>query len=172
MRLRTVLSLAVVFILVATVSFGQKRTEKISVVLTESEYFVGQCEGFEVWTDFVALFSWTDLYDKNGQWVKTNQRYRVLGESLYYNSENHDRSILGGPGEIDRAQFWAATGVIKGGGLSWKVKVPGYGLIWAETGTLVWQCDPYTFANCVLVSNTGHNQFLDQDLAALCNYLK
>jgi len=50
--------------------------------------------------------------------------------------------------------------------------VPGYGLIWAETGQFVLQCDPYTFANCQLVFNAGHNQFWDQDLAALCDFLK
>jgi hypothetical protein len=172
MSVRKVLVLAVVFLLVGTVSFGQKRTERISVVVTESENVVGQCEGFEIWDDAVALLSWTDLYNKNGQWVKTNQHYRILGETLYYNSEDPSRSVLGGPGEVEHEQFFAATGVLKADGLSWKIKVPGYGLIWAETGAMVWQCDPYTFANCVLVSNTGHNQFVDEDLAALCNYLK
>jgi hypothetical protein len=65
-----------------------------------------------------------------------------------------------------------AAGVEKVSGLLYKVRVPGYGPIFMETGALVYQCEPWTWENCVLVSNAGHNQFADQDLAALCEYLK
>ena len=77
-----------------------------------------------------------------------------------------------GPGELENAHYDAASGIISVHGLSWKVRVPGYGLLWGETGNLVQQCDPHTFENCEVVSNVGHNQYMGQDPAALCDYLK
>ena len=175
MKLRAVLAFAVVFALAGTVGFGdsQRRTVKGSFgPFAETGAVVGQCDGFEVWADWVALITWVDVLDKDGQWVRSTQHYKVLGESHYYNSEDPDRVVAGGPGETENMNLDAASGVFYVHGLSWKARVPGYGLIWGETGNFVAQCDPYTFQNCEVASNTGHNQYNDQDLAALCDYLK
>jgi hypothetical protein len=73
---------------------------------------------------------------------------------------------------VDDLQFDPATGSFRESGLGWKVRIPGHGVIFAETGTSVYQCDPQTSANCVLVSNVGFNQLADGDVAALCDDLK
>ena len=96
----------------------------------------------------------------------------VAPRSTYYNSEHPERAVAGGPGEVENSHFDPTTGLVSFHGLSWKVRIPGYGLIFGETGSAVFQCDPSTFQNCELVSNVGHNQFVDSDLAALCDYLK
>jgi hypothetical protein len=172
MSARKLLSFAVMFLLVATVSFGQKRTEKGSVVISAEGVFVAQCEGFQVLTDYVGLFSWADLFDKNGQWVKENSRFRLIGDSIYYNSKDATKSLPAGPGEAENDHFVAATGVWRFSGIVFKIKLPGHGLIFVETGETVYQCDPYTWTNCVPVKNTGHNLWVDGDVAALCDHLK
>ena len=115
MKLRAVLAFAVVFALAGTVGFGdsQRRTVKGSFgPFAETGFVVGQCDGFEVWSDWVALITWVDVLDKDGQWVRSTQHYKVLGESLYYNSEDPDRVVAGGPGENENANFDAASGVL------------------------------------------------------------
>ena len=45
-------------------------------------------------------------------------------------------------------------------------------MVFAETGQRVIRCDPVTFQNCEVVRNTGQNQYMDGDVAALCDFLK
>ena len=172
MRVRTILACTLMFIMVATVGFGQGRTERGTVPYSETGFLVGECDGFQILVDWSGLFTFVDLYDKDGMWVRSVAHERVLGQGVYYNSENPAKSVLGGPGEGVTVRWDPATGRRYGSGMSWKVKVPGYGLIFAESGLHVFQCEPYTFRNCELVSNVGHNQFRDPDLAALCDYLR
>jgi hypothetical protein len=73
--------------------------------------------------------------------------------------------VTGGPAEAENARF--VGGYLYLSGPSWKIRVPGYGLIFAETGRGVKDLQTGEF-----VFNSGHNQFLEQDLAALCAYLK
>lgn len=172
MRLHRVLALVAVVMLLATVSFGQKRTEKGSLESSGTD-LVGQCEGFNVLTDYFFRMIWINHFDKNGELLRTRYQWKIIGESVYYNSEDLNKAVTGGPGEVSNQSFDPATGQIRVTGIVYKVKIPGYGLVFAETGALVWQCDdPYTFTNCVMVSNTGHNQYAEGDVAALCDYLK
>lgn len=171
MNLPKVLSLVVVSILVATVSLAQNRVLKGSFEDFGSDV-IGQCEGFEVVTDYVYKWVWIDLLDKNGQWVKERVHFKVIGESIYYNSENLSKSVIGGPGEGQSLIMDPVTGEIHAAGPAIKVRVPGYGPIFYENGLSTWQCEPYTFANCVRLTDTGFNQWDDKDLAAICNYLK
>ena len=173
MKLHRLLTFAAAFILLGSVAFGEskRRTEKGSFSNAVTGFVVGQCDGFQILADWVFQLSWVDLYDKSGQFVQEIDHYRVLGQTVYYNSEDPTKAVFGGPGESEQSQYDGATGMIYGHGAIWKIKVPGYGVIFAETGTYILQCDPYTFSNCELVSNTGHNQFWDNDLAAVCDYL-
>jgi hypothetical protein len=174
MMRRCVLGVGIALLVAGSVTFGQsqRRTQKFSVQGSYTNFLVGQCDGFEIWSDWVELLTWVDRVDKNGQFAQEVGREKLLGQSLYYNSTNFDKAVAGGPGEAANFRWDAKTGRVYNSAVSWKVTVPGYGIIFAETGATVYQCDPYTFENCQLVSNTGHNQFIDEDLAALCDYLK
>jgi len=159
------------FAAMVSVSFGAQRMQKSSIIFSATEN-LGQCQGFSVMTDYVTKFTALDFFDKDGNWLKGKTQYRILGESVYYNSANPTKAVSGGPGEVAN-QFWDLTaGEIRVSGLIYKVRIPGYGPIYYETGELVWQCDPGTFSNCSVVSNTGHNQSVEGDVAALCEYLK
>jgi hypothetical protein len=168
MKQRSVV-VAVILLLMSSVAFSQdnRRTEKFSIPVTVTASLVGQCGNFDVLSDWVALLSGTVLYDKSGVAVQTIQHYRLIGESIYYNSANPAKAVNGGPAEHELDKIDVTTGIVYVSGLSFKIRVPGYGLIFAETGRYIF--DENTGQ---VLFNSGHNQFLDQDLAALCNYLK
>jgi hypothetical protein len=164
-----VVTVVFVLLLMSSVAFSQVngRTEKFAFPVTQTGVLVGSCGNFNVLTDFVALISGTIVYDKSGAAVQTIRHFRIIGESIYYNSANPDKAVLGGPGENEQQKFDWAAGTVSLSGPSYKIRVPGYGLIFAETGHAVVDLTTEQF-----LFNSGHNQFVDQDLAALCNYLK
>ena len=145
----------------------KRRTEKVRFQDTVAGFVVGQCQGFDVLADWTALLTATIVYDKSGQVVQQIQSYRVIGEDRYYNSANPNKEVNGGPGENEESRLDAATGLIFFSGLSWKIRLPGYGLIFEETGHMVLDTTTGQW-----LSDAGHNRSVDQDLAALCNYLK
>jgi hypothetical protein len=62
-----------------------------------AQYSIGRVWGnFDVLTDFAALMSSsTIVYEKSGVAVQTIQYFRLIGESIYYNSANPEKSVLG-----------------------------------------------------------------------------
>ena len=92
--------------------------------------------------------------------------------SVYYNASDLEKAVAGGPMQLANERYDPATGLVKGTGPTFRVHVPGYGIIFSENGSYAWQCEPYTFANCQLVRNVGPNQFAEQDLFELCDYLR
>lgn len=173
MKLRRVCSLAAVCLLVGGlgVGYGQSRTERGSDSFPVVGLLIGSCGDFEIWSDFVVTMSWMNRYDRSGQWMQQNLRIRI-GPRVYYNASNPEKVVAGGPSELANERWDPATGIVKGTGPTNKVHVPGYGNIFSENGSYTWQCEPVTFANCQLVRNVGPNQFAEQDLAELCDYLR
>jgi hypothetical protein len=157
---RNVVALLVVLLLIGSVGFSesQRRTEKFYIPLPPATgLFIGSCGSFDILSEGTALMTGTNVYDKSGQFVMQIMHFRVIGESLYYNSTNKAKAVAGGPGEGEIQRFDAATGLVYGSGPSWKVRVPGYGLIWAETGHFVYDTNTGEF-----VFNSAHNQFIDR----------
>ena len=169
MRQRSVFAVGVVLLLVSSVAFSQdnRRTEKFAIPVTEVGIVVGNCGNFDVLNDYAALLSGTIVYDKSGLSVQMIQHYRLIGEDIYYNSTNPAKSVLGGPAEHELDRLDLTTGIVYVSGPSFRVRVPGYGVLFYETGHLVF--DENTGQ---VLFNSGHNQFYGQDLTALCNYLK
>lgn len=165
--------IATMLTLVAGAGFGEPRAERYTSIIDAVAYPIGECEGFEVWSDWLAMYSVVARVDGDGDFVQSVEHIRVLGETLYYNSTDFEKSISGGPGEVENTVWIAATGEIHvDSGMVFKVKVPGHGMIFAESGRSVIQCDPYTFQNCHLVTSAGWNDFWDPHLDALCDYLQ
>ncbi len=169
MKKSVLIAASVTLLLMSSVAFGQdkRRTEKFAFPYNQTGFFVGQCGTFDVLTDFTSLITGINVYDKSGQFVELIQHIRVIGESRYYNSTDPAKEVLGGPGERENDRFDAATGLIYVSGPVFKIRIPGYGLIFAETGHAVIDANTGQF-----LFNSGHNQWADQDLAAVCNYLK
>ena len=172
MKHRCVLGVAIAIMIAGslTLAQGQGRIEKFGIGPEAAVGFmVGHCAdgNFDVLTDYVVLITGTIRYDKSGQYITDRYQVKLIGESVYYNSTDPEKSVPGGPGEVENHRFDSKTGLYTGAGLSFKVRIPGYGLIFAETGHFV-----YDYSAGENVFNSGHNQFMDQDLAALCKYLK
>jgi len=129
---------------------------------------IGTCDGFDILSDWSALQQLTLHYDKDGNLVREGFHYRLLGQSRYYNSTDPSVGVLGGPGEVNPGSFDFVNNTLVSSGDSWKIKLPGYGTIFHETGRTVFDMStsPWT-----IVRDTGHNQFNDQDFAALCEAL-
>jgi hypothetical protein len=172
MMRRCVIGVGIAILIAGSVTFAQTqgRTEHYSIgPIADQGYPVGHCADgdFDVLTDYVFLMTGVVRYDKSGQPVADRYQFKLLGESVYYNSTDPEKSVPGGPGEVENKRLDPKTGYWAGSGLSFKIRIPGYGLIFAETGHFVYDASAGEF-----VFQSGHNQFADQDLAALCDYLK
>jgi len=169
-----VVAATIVFLVMGSSTFGegQGRTVKVSFIDTVTAGPQAQCDGFQIWADWVAQYTLIMHLDDAGNLLRQNNLYRVLGESIYYNSTDPAKAVSGGPGEVQPQSVNSVTGVIMFQGLGWKIRIPGAGIILAETGVTVLQCEPYTFANCVVVRDAGWNQVNTGDWAAVCNYLQ
>ena len=128
--------------------------------------------------DFLLLNDWqysihdAMLLDQNGQPKQLVENLKVVMDVIY-NSKT-GKSVAAGPGESEQLRLLFENGLPvthRWSGLLFKVTVPGYGLIVAESGRATWQWDPLGGSHWV-ISNSGHNQWVDRDLAALCEYLK
>jgi hypothetical protein len=169
MRVQRVLAVAVVFLFLLGLGFGQThgRTEHVEKYTIEVEgQDLGSCGDFNVWTDYVVLVHEVWLFDKDGQPVKAVNRYKAIGQSLYYNSNDRDLFLLGAPGETEIDHIDVEDGTISITGIPFKIRVPGYGPIYYETGRVILDLNTGEWLN-----NTGHNQFVDQDLEAVCKCL-
>ncbi len=168
MKAQRVLAVAVMFLFLAGLGFGQTqgRTEHYSFPVSVVGQDLGSCGDFNVLTDYTVIVRGTVVFDKEGQARKEFLKAKVIGQSIYYNSNDPDLFLIGGPGEleIDHFNFEKETAFLSG--LMWKIKVPGYGWIYMETGRLVWDINTGE-----ILSNTAHNQFFDEDLEAVCNAL-
>ncbi len=107
MGTQRVLAVAVVFLFLVGLGFGQsqRRTEPFEYTVAETEVLVCNCGGFDVLEDYVVLIRGTLLYDKDGELVKEVHVARLIGQDRFYNSNDPDLFVLGGPGEVETARF-------------------------------------------------------------------
>jgi hypothetical protein len=128
------------------------------------------CGDFEVIfdeTDIVVAV--TDHYDRSGALVVRQTHVTILGRSVYFNSTDPSKRVEGVPGERENNRIFFADGEVS----KWylhgpynMITVPGYGRILAETGTFIFD------ESGDLIFNSGLNQLMEGDTAALCNYLR
>jgi hypothetical protein len=168
MRLQRVLAVAVVFLFLVSLGFGQTkgRTEHYKYTIEVEGQDLGSCGGFNVFSDYVVLVHEVWLLDKEGQPVRAVNRYKSIGEAIYYNSNDPELFLQGGPGEIEIDRIDLREGTLSISGIPIKIRVPGYGAIFYETGHIVIDLNTGE-----MLSNTGHNQVVDADLEALCKCL-
>ena len=83
------------------------------------------------------------LLDQNGQPKQLVENLKLTLD-VYRNSETQ-KSLSAGPGESEEMRMLFENGLPvthRWSGLLFKVTVPGYGLIVAESGRATWQWDP------------------------------
>jgi hypothetical protein len=174
MRVQRVLAAAVVLLFLVSLGFGQTqgRVEPYRFTVTDTAIFLGSCsEGFDIYYDDVALLHGQVRFDNDGNPVEEVFHIKILGETIYYNSTDSEKSVLGGPGENQVARIiYLEDGTVAVellSGLAYKVVLKGYGPAFFHTGHKI--IDPQTGE---ILFDAGPDQALTEDFAALCNALK
>ncbi len=107
MGVQRVFAVAVVFLFLVSLGYGQTqgRTEHYKYTIDVAGQNLGSCGGFDVLTDYVVLVHEVWLLDKEGQPVKAVNRYKGIGQSIYYSSKDNPTDpelfLVGGPGETE-----------------------------------------------------------------------
>jgi hypothetical protein len=177
---RCVLGVAIAILVAGSVVFVQAQGRAIQSRWTEQvvgSVFV-DCQtlgvgDFQVLNDYTASHHVMLLLDKDGALTQGIQNITYPVDE-YYNSKDTTRSkvLYGGPGENWEYRALFENGEMvsyKISGNLWKIRVPGYGVVFAGQGRAVYEWDPATNA-WVKVFNSGPTP-TDADRVALCNAL-
>jgi hypothetical protein len=169
MTIQRVFMIVVALLMLVSLGFGEDRTAQVNYNVPVVGQYLGSCDGFDVLTDYEVAVNFKVVFDKEGEWATGRLKAKSTAPSVYYNSEDPSHFLMGGPAEqeIDHMNYVKGTAFVSG--VMWKVTVPGYGVVYMETGRVV--CDPDGW-ECFLDTNTGHNQYYEQDVAAMCRILK
>jgi hypothetical protein len=128
--------------------------------------YLGSCSGFDILSDWDAEIQFNLHFDKDGNLVRQETLYHLIGLSAYYNSVDPNLVLYGGPNETQNIHWDYVDGWLLSAGPVWRLVVPGYGPILMETG--VWKVD---LATWTITHSAGQNQVLDGDFASLCDAL-
>ncbi len=134
--------------------------------LLVTEFPIVDCGEFAVFADFTQVETAIFQYDRTGALVRIIDM-RSIAELLFYNSVDRAKSVKGIPGERENVKVDFVKGYVHSTGVPFMITVPGYGVIFAETGHAIWN-----LTTGALVFNSGMNQLANQDAAALCDFLK
>ena len=130
----------------------------------------GSCGDFNILYDDVILIRGTLRYDKAGNLVKDRYLIKIIGQTRYYNSTDPDKFVMGGPGELEVEHILWEDGIPainSFAGPAFKVILKGYGPIYLQAGHTV-----YDYRTGEVLFHAGPNAYLEQDIQALCDYLK
>jgi len=127
-------------------------------------FAVGDCGDFVVLNDYTVEGFFIVHFDQDGFLTHVNQHIS-FSDSTYYNSEDPDVRINGGPAELenDRFDFTSDRPVLAVSGIFFKITLPGYGLIFHEAGRAILDLE----TNEVLFQ-AGPADVSEGNLAALC----
>jgi hypothetical protein len=176
-KFRMVVAVVIAIVLAGTIGLaqGKARTEKFEGdPFLNLGYFIGSCSPtVDVLNDAKLQITSTLHYDKDGVLVKEIDYVHLLEPDAYYLANHatgvriNGNTLYGNPGEHEVDHYSFLLGVMSFTGPAFRVTVPGYGTIFAETGHAIRVLPTWDW-----VANTGWNGFQDQDVAALCDYLK
>jgi hypothetical protein len=178
MMRRCVLGVAIAVLIAGSVVFAQQqgRMDKYEFIIVQPLQLIGPCGDAAIFTKYEVAVTVMDRYDKRNNLVQEILQARTIEPEIYwvgdpvtYTQVPNTKMVMGvaGETEIDRLDY--VTGIGYGQGSIFQVTVPGYGRIFSETGHMV--IDNNTNPITILF-NRGHNQLWEQDVAALCDYLR
>ncbi len=108
--------------------------------------------------------------DKAGIPIQELNHFKIIGQTVYYNSTDPDKFVPGGPGEVERDRIIYVNGIPAldlMSGLSFKVVLEGYGPIFLQTGRTI-----FSLPTGQVIFSAGPNAYTAQDLEAMCNALR
>ncbi len=117
--------------------------------------------------NYDVVLKWMLRFDRNGQPVKEIDRVGLAERSVYYNSVDPTKRVYGSPGEIEVDHIDFVNGVIQVSGNVFRVTLPHEGTIFAQSGKVL-----IDLATHAVLFQAGQTQYIDGDVAALCEHLK
>jgi len=146
--------------------FASSRTDIQRTTDPYVGFFLGSCDGFDVVADFVAELQINSHYDRDGNLARQEFLFHTVGQAIVYNSAHPEAAVLSGSGEGQNAHWDYVNGWFQGAGMIFRITLPGRGPIFMETGLIRLNIETFEITHF-----TGHNQWVDGDLAALCAVL-
>ena len=122
--------------------------------------FVGDCGTFDVLLDFTIEGFFLLHFDQDSNLVAANQHINFPNDR-YYNSENPGIQLKGNA--VENQHFDLVDNVVAVSGLSFKLTVPGHGVVFHEAGHVV-----IDLSNGDVLFQAGPSDLTGGDLAALC----
>ena len=179
MMRRCVVLAALVILVAGGVAFAQQqgRQEKFEITEHVPQQVIAPCGDATILSTPVdVVIKIIDFRDKDDVLIKEIVQVRWVKPGSFWLGQYSDvseryepvpgsRVATSVPGETEIDRFDFEAGMVYGSGSLLQVTVPGDGRIFSETGHIY-----ADFAGSFLI-NRGHNDLIDQDLAALCDYL-
>ena len=173
---RCVLGVAIAVLIAGSVVFAQQqgRMDKYEFTVAAPHSLIGPCGDAAIFTKYEVAITVMDRYDKRGNLIQEILQARTVEPSIYYLGDPityvqipNTKVVMGVPGETEIDRVDVVAGMLYAQGSIFQVTVPGYGRIFSETGHGVAITSPFT-----ILVNRGHNDYWEQDVAALCDYLR
>jgi hypothetical protein len=163
MMRRYLLGVALALAVAGSVTFAQGKPEQLRYRMA-GEWQLGSCGDIPLIYTFDGTYHEVWSTDKDGT-LTLIQNFHMVQDT--YHLEGSDHVLLGSPGVTETARVTDVGGpneTVKIAGNLFRVNIPGYGLIFAQSGKVV-------FGPTGVISR-GHTDFWsDQDFDALCSYL-
>ena len=143
------------------------KPEKGSFSISEPDFPVVDCGGFQVLSDYtVEVFFFLDL-DDDGNPVSARAHGKYVSD-VWYNSENPEIRIEVGPGAVqnERYDFLGDPPTVAIAGLTSKVTLPGYGLVFLDAGHIIFDLDTDE-----ILFKRGPSDFYDGNGDIICSVL-
>jgi hypothetical protein len=114
------------------------KPEKVNFSVVDTGFLITECDGFDVLSDSTIEGFFLLKTDDDGNPVSARQ-HQAFVDDVWYNSTNPEISINAGPGQVQNDGFdfigdpptWMVAGV------SAKVTLPGYGVVFQEAGLVI-----------------------------------
>jgi hypothetical protein len=161
MMIRRLVKYAVALLLVAVFLVGSIPAHaappaRITIPLAGS-FVLAQCDGFNVVDEYHGMLAITEFYDQDGELVRLG--VQGLAHDRVYNSVTG--FSVGSTYAVNQT-YYPDTGELKIRGLAFNIIVPGYGMVYFDSGLGVYYVVNGSY---ILVKFAGNYQ---ADTAALC----
>lgn len=143
------------------------KPQKQHFSISESDFLIVDCDGFQVLSDYNVEGFFQLKFDEDGNLVSARTHGKFT-EDVWYNSEHPDIRIAAGPGEVQNEgyDFLGDPPTVAIAGIASKVTFPGYGVVFLDTGNIVFDLDTGE-----ILFKRGPSDFYDGNGSIICSVL-
>lgn len=128
----------------------------------EEDWFFEDCGDFEIWEVFFMDVRVTHFYDRDGNWVRTQEHW--TGDGYVYNKD--DPNLWFPENTVHNMGIYDASGGLTIVGKLVNITIPGEGVVFRTAGRVVYDSEGN------LIFYAGDNDWIEGDKDALCAALR